>query len=156
LVNYCDVTDEDIGNWWGGPYSQRSPWVIGNTVFLPGHYSDHDTDNSVRGTKGRVTGRANIQGLQTRVVFPIMNSRNEIGNEGKPPPRGNKIDGIYNEYAEVNNSAVPNNSIRRHTKTEQNYLYKGLWVCVMGLLVETKLHSVERETLAMKVMRNGT
>jgi hypothetical protein len=103
--------------------------VRDNTVYLFGHYSDHKKDNSKKGTTGRVTGSANIQGPQTRVVFPIMNSINEIGNQGKPPP----IDGIYNEYATVNNSAVPNNKIRKHTKTEQNYLYKGLWVCVTGL-----------------------
>jgi hypothetical protein len=124
LVEYCEVTDEDVSNWWGGP-----PWVRGNTVFLFGHYSDHDQNNSTRGTTGRVTGRANIQGPQTRVVFPIMNSRNERRNEGRPP----RIDGIRDEYAKINNSAVPNNSIHRHNKNDQNYHYNGLWVCVMGL-----------------------
>jgi hypothetical protein len=111
LVEYCEVRDEDVRNWWGGPYTQRSPWVIGNTVFLPGHYSDHGKDNSKPGTAGKVKGSANIQGSETRVVFPIMNSRNEIGNEGKPPP----IDGIRDEYAKINNSDVPNNKIHRHT-----------------------------------------
>jgi hypothetical protein len=136
LVEYCEVTDEDVSNWWGKkaydkekPNGNNTPLVIGNTVYLFGHYSDHLPDNSKKGTKGKVTGSANIQGPQTRVVFPIMNSRNEIGNQGKPPP----IDGIREEYATVKNTPVPNNKRHNHTKTEQNNLYKGLWVCVMGL-----------------------
>jgi hypothetical protein len=48
------------------------------------------------------------------VVFPIMNSRNEIGNEGSNSP----IDGIRNEYAEINNSAVPNNSTEAGTEEQ--------------------------------------
>jgi hypothetical protein len=135
LVDYCEVTDEDISNWWDKAYAlekpsgNNTPLVIGNTVFLFGHYSDHGKNNSEQGTTGEVKGSATIQGSETRVVFPIMNSRNEIGNQGKPPP----IDGIYNEYATVKTLPVPNNKIRKHTKTEQNYLYKGLWVCVKGL-----------------------
>lgn len=135
MVDYCEVTDEDISNWWDKAYAlekpsgNNTPLVIGNTVFLFGHYSDHGKNNSEQGTTGEVKGSATIQGSETRVVFPIMNSLNEIGNVGKHPP----IDGISNEYAKVNNSDVPNNKRHNHTKTEQNYLYKGLWVCVTGL-----------------------
>jgi hypothetical protein len=136
LVDYCEVTDEDISIWWDEAYALEKPSgnntplvKDNNTVYLFGHYSDHGNGNSEKGTTGKVTGSAKIQGPQTRVVFPIMNSRNEIGNVGKTRP----IDGIYNEYAKVNNSDVPNNSRHNHTKTEQNYLYKGLWVCVTGL-----------------------
>ena len=49
---------------------------------------------------------------QTRIVFPTMNSRNEIRNEGSNSP----IDGIRNEFAEINNSAVPNNNTEAGTK----------------------------------------
>jgi hypothetical protein len=139
LVDYCEVTDGDISNWWYGHDTQgesgNTAWVIGNTVFLFGHYSDHGRDNSRRGSAGRRGGRANIQGPETRVVFPIMNSRNEIGNEGRPPP----IDGIRNPYAEINGSPVPNNSIRRNPTRDQNYVYKGQWVCVKGLSSRDKI-----------------
>jgi hypothetical protein len=137
LVEYCKVTDEDVSSWWNAldkashPLSgnNKTPWVRDDTVFLFGHYSDHGSNNSNKGTHGTVTGTANIQGPETRVVFPIMNSRNEIGNEGKPPP----IDGIHDARAEVKGTPVPNNAIHHLTKKDQKFVYKGQWVCVKGL-----------------------
>jgi hypothetical protein len=137
LVEFCEVTDEDVINWWNAldnashPLSgnNKTPWVRDNTVFLFGHYSDHGSDNLKKGTHGTVRGTANIQGPETRVVFPIMNSRNEKRNEGKPP----RIDGIQDASAEVKGQSVPNNAIHHLTKSDQNFVYKGQWVCVKGL-----------------------
>jgi hypothetical protein len=144
LVEYSEVAKQDVLDWWDvldhegmsgsidvstNSRSDCTAWGRGNTVFLFGHYSDHGPDDTKEGSAGKVRGRTNIQGPETRVVFPLVHSRDEKNNVDKSP----LINNASNEYARINGSNVSPSNIRQVHVQDEKYAYDGSWLCVRGL-----------------------
>jgi hypothetical protein len=126
VVNYCEVTDRDIFDWWaesdrGKNRTTAAGAAGGRKTFLFGRDED-------RGPNVSVIGRVRLNAAD-QVIFPLINAR----HRGNDRPLA-KIE-IENStgYAKINGVDIPPANRHRKQASDGNADYDGFWVCVSGL-----------------------